>query len=82
MVVLHSETLVTIVIPTSGGKTMLAMLLVVLDEEGVSIFIVPFQALVDNVVVRFQKASIQCVEWKYSNINPTHIVVVSANIAM
>ena len=35
---LYSETLITIVIPTSRGKTVLAMLLVVLDEEGVSIF--------------------------------------------
>ena len=53
MAVLHGETLVTIVIPTSGGKTMLTMLLVVLEKEGVSIFIVPFRTLVDDVVVRF-----------------------------
>ena len=41
MAVLHGETPVTIVIPTGGGKTVLAMLPVVLEEEGVSIFIVP-----------------------------------------
>ena len=58
------------------------MLLVVLDEEGVSIFIALFRALVNNVVVRFQKTSIQCVEWKYSDINPVRIVVVSADIAV
>ena len=80
--VLYSETLITIVIPTSGEKTVLAMLPVVLDEEGVSIFIAPFRALVNNVVVRFQKTSIQCVEWKYSDINPVRIVVVSADIAV
>ena len=53
MVVLHSETLVTIIIPTSGGKTMLTMLLVILEEDSISIFIIPFRVLVDNVVVRF-----------------------------
>ena len=41
MAVLHGETPVTIVIPTGGGKTVLAMLPVVLEEEGVSIFIAP-----------------------------------------
>ena len=82
MAVLHSETPVTIVIPTGGGKTMLAMLLVVLEKEGISIFIVPFRALVDDVVVRFQKAGIHYVEWKYGDINPARIVVVSADVAM
>ena len=79
---LYSETLITIIIPTSREKTILAMLLVILDEEGISIFITPFQALVNNVVVRFQKASIQCIEWKYSNINPARIVVISTNITV
>ena len=51
--VLYGETLVTIVIPTSREKTVLTMLLVVLDEEGVSIFIAPFRALVNDVVVQF-----------------------------
>ena len=56
--VLYSETSITIIISIDGGKTVLAILLVVLDEEGVSIFITPFRALVNDVVVRFQKASI------------------------
>ena len=61
---------------------MLAILLVVLEKEGVSIFIAPFRALVDNVVIRFQKASIHYIEWKYGDINPARIVVVSANVVV
>ena len=48
---LYDETLVTIIISTSKEKTVLAMLLVILEKEGVSIFITLFRALVDDVVV-------------------------------
>ncbi|KEF50790.1 uncharacterized protein A1O9_13158 [Exophiala aquamarina CBS 119918] len=82
MAVLHGETPVTIVIPTGGGKTVLAMLPVVLEKEGVSIFIAPFRALVDDVVARFRKAGIHCIEWTVGEINPARIVVVSADIAV
>ena len=51
--VLYGETPITIIIPISGGKIVLTMLPVVLDEEGVSIFIALFRALVNDVVIRF-----------------------------
>lgn len=82
MAVLAGESPVTIVIPTGGGKTVLAMLPVVLEKEGVSIFIAPFRALVDDVVARFRQARIQCIEWKVGEINPARIVVVSADLAV
>jgi superfamily II DNA helicase RecQ len=82
MAVLYGETPVTIVIPTGGGKTVLAMLPVVLEKEGVSIFIAPFRALVDDVVARFRKAGMHCIEWRVGEINPARIVVVSADIAV
>lgn len=43
----------TIVLPTSGGKTLLAMLPMVLESDGITIFIALFRALIDNMVKRF-----------------------------
>jgi superfamily II DNA helicase RecQ len=80
--VLHGESPVTIVLPTGGGKTLLAMLPVVLEEEGVTIFIAPFRALVNDVVDRFRKAGIDCFEWKVGDSNSARLVVVSADIAV
>lgn len=80
--VLRAETPVTIVLPTGGGKTLLAMLPAILDERGVSIFIAPFRALVDDVVRRFRDVGIDCFEWHPGESNPARLVIVSADTAV
>ncbi|KAK5189319.1 hypothetical protein LTR47_011879 [Exophiala xenobiotica] len=80
--VLNAETPVTVVLPTGGGKTLLAMLPVVLETRGVSIFIAPFRALVDDMARRFRAAGIDCFEWHHGENNPARLVIVSADTAV
>ncbi len=47
---LRLETPVTVVLSTGDGKTLLALLPTLLEPTGVSIFVVSFRALVDNLV--------------------------------
>jgi superfamily II DNA helicase RecQ len=48
--VLRQETLVVVVLPTGGGKTVLAMVSALLDTEGVTVIVAPFRALVNDMV--------------------------------
>ena len=70
------------VVPTGGGKTLLATLPATLDPSGVHIFVAPFRALVNNMVERFCKDGIEAIEWHWGERNPASVVVVSANIAV
>jgi superfamily II DNA helicase RecQ len=80
--VLRHETPVVVVLPTGGGKTLLAMVPALLDPEGVTIMVAPFRALVDNMVDRFRGAGVNCLEWKFGEVNPAAVVVVSADVAV
>ncbi|KAK5332205.1 hypothetical protein LTR98_011656 [Exophiala xenobiotica] len=73
--VLNAETPVTVVLPTGRGKTLLAMLSVVLETRGVSIFIAPFRALVDDMARRFRAAGIDYFEWHHGENNPARLVI-------
>ena len=48
--VLRSETPLVVVLPTGGGKTLLAILPALLDLEGLTIVVVPFRALANDIV--------------------------------
>jgi Helicase conserved C-terminal domain/Orsellinic acid/F9775 biosynthesis cluster protein D/DEAD/DEAH box helicase len=80
--VLRSETPLVVVLPTGGGKTLLAMLPALLDPEGLTIVVVPFRALADDMVTRFCDAGIDCLEWTYGEANPATVVIVSADVAV
>ena len=47
---LRQETPLVIVLPTGGGKTVLAMVPALLNVDEVIIVVAPFRALVDNMV--------------------------------
>jgi superfamily II DNA/RNA helicase len=83
-----------VVLPTGGGKTLLPVAAAVRDgatqrESGrpsVTILIMPFRALVEDMLVRLHKAGIKAVEWQagaegdYQNRRtPASIVLVSAD---
>jgi hypothetical protein len=80
--VLKRETPLVVVLPTGGGKTLLATLPALMDSTRVHIFIAPFRALVNNMVARFRADGLEAIEWRYGEHNPASIVVVSANIAV
>lgn len=69
-------------LPTGGGKTLLAMIPSLIDREGVTVIVAPFRALVTNMVQRFQAAGIECIEWRHGEVNPATVVIVSADITV
>ncbi|KAJ4009377.1 hypothetical protein NW761_015236 [Fusarium oxysporum] len=91
---IRSELLI-VVLPTGGGKSILFMLPAFMeDKQGtgggpVSIVVVPFVSLVQDLVLRARKLGIDCMEWR-SNIDQerderqrdARLVVVSADMAV
>jgi superfamily II DNA helicase RecQ len=80
--VLRHETPVVVVLPTVGGKTLLMMMPALLDPEGVMVMVTPFRALVDNMVNQFRGAGVNYLEWKFGEVNPAVVVMVSTDVAV
>jgi superfamily II DNA helicase RecQ len=70
-----------IVLPTSSGKSALFFLVAAMTNQQTVIVVVPFTALVDDIVVRGQAAGLQCEEWKdeKSGHELQQLIVVSAD---
>jgi superfamily II DNA helicase RecQ len=91
---IRSELLI-VVLPTGGGKSILFMLPAFIEEERgtgggpVSIVVVPFVSLVQDLVLRARELGIDCMEWR-SDIDQerderqrdARLVVVSADVAV
>lgn len=61
---------------------MLAMLLVLLDQERkVTIFVAPYWALLDELLVTLQAANVDSLEWHVGEKRTARIVLVSADLA-
>jgi len=78
--VLAGQTPLVVVLPTGGGKSLLFMVPACLNDAGVTIVVVPYRALVENMVGRLRGAGIDCLEWKPGQVNPAAAVVVSADL--
>jgi superfamily II DNA helicase RecQ len=52
-----------------------------LRDAGVTIVVVPFRALIENLVTRITRSGIDCIEWKPGETNPAAVVAVSADVA-
>lgn len=68
-----------VVLPTGGGKSLLFMAPACLDDPGVTIVVVPYRALLDNLVATAKKARIDCIEYRPGEQNPAALVFVSAD---
>jgi superfamily II DNA helicase RecQ len=79
--VLDGQTPLVVVLPTGGGKSLLFSVPACLDDSGVTVVVVPYRALIEDLVGRIQKCGINCMEWKHGESNPATIVVVSADVA-
>ncbi|EXL40286.1 hypothetical protein FOCG_17174 [Fusarium oxysporum f. sp. radicis-lycopersici 26381] len=91
---IRSELLI-VVLPTGGGKSILFMLPAFMEDERgmgggpVSIVVVPFVSLVQDLVLRARELGIDCMEWR-SDIDQereerqrdARLVVVSADVAV
>lgn len=71
----------TVVLPTAGGKTLLFTAPACLEEDvGVIIVVVPFRKLIDETVREAQKTVGDCEEWSHSStVDPAALVVVSVD---
>ncbi|KAI9882030.1 MAG: hypothetical protein M1823_006233, partial [Watsoniomyces obsoletus] len=79
--VLDGVTPLVVVLPTGGGKSLLFTVPACLDGAGVTVVVVPYRALIEDLVSRIQKRGIDCMEWKHGESNPAAVVVVSADVA-
>ncbi|KAM0700963.1 hypothetical protein Q7P35_000825 [Cladosporium inversicolor] len=80
-VIVSSEqrTPLVVVLPTGGGKSLLFMAPACLDNPGVTIVVVPYRALVNNLVITARTARIDCIEYKPREQNLAALVFVSAD---
>jgi superfamily II DNA helicase RecQ len=73
-----------IVLPTSSGKSALFFSVAAMTSQQTVIVVVPFAALVDDIVVRGQAAGLTCEEWRdeRSGHELQQLIVVSADRAV
>jgi superfamily II DNA helicase RecQ len=70
----------TVVLPTAGGKTLLFTAPAYLEEDvGVTIVVVPFRKLIDETVREARKTVGGCEEWSHSTVDPVALVIVSVD---
>ena len=77
----NGQTPLVVVLPTGGGKSLLFMVPACLDNAGVTVVVVPFRALIEDLATRIRARGIDCVEWVNSETNPASVMLVSADIA-
>jgi superfamily II DNA helicase RecQ len=79
--VLDKQTPLVVVLPTGGGKSLLFSVPACLEGAGVTVVVVPYRALIEDLVERMRKSGIDCMEWKHGESNPAAVVIVSADVA-
>ncbi|CAO2655088.1 Nn.00g101520.m01.CDS01, partial [Neocucurbitaria sp. VM-36] len=79
--VLDGQTPLVVVLPTGGGKSLLFTIPACIEEDGVTVVVVPYRALIEDLVKRIQLCGIDCIEWKHGETSPASVVVVSADLA-
>ena len=68
-----------VVLPTGGGKSLLFMAPACMEDAGVTVVVVPYRALINNLVKTAQAAGIESKEWRPGERNPAALVFVSAD---
>ena len=79
--VLDRQTPLVVVLLTSRGKSLLFTVPALLDTSRVTIVVVPYQALIKDLVQRIQNCGVDYIEQKHGKTNLVAIVVVSADVA-
>jgi len=75
----EQKTPLIVVLPTGGGKSLLFTAPACLDNPGVTIVVVPYRALLDNLLATAKKAKIDCLEYRPGEQNPAALVLISAD---
>jgi superfamily II DNA helicase RecQ len=79
--VLDKTTPLVVVLPTGGGKSLLFTLPACIEESRVTVVIVLYWALIEDLVSWICSCGIDCIEWKHGENNLASVVVVSADVA-
>ncbi|KAF9729764.1 hypothetical protein PMIN01_12628 [Paraphaeosphaeria minitans] len=77
----NGQTPLVVVLPTGGGKSLLFMVPACLDHAGVTVVVVPFRALIEDLATRIRARGIDCVEWVNHETNPASVMLVGADVA-
>jgi superfamily II DNA helicase RecQ len=75
----EQRTPLVVVLPIGRGKSLLFIAPACLDDPGVTIVVVPYRALVNNLVTTTTKVRIDYIEYKLGEQNPAALVFVSTD---
>jgi superfamily II DNA or RNA helicase len=81
LAVLQGESPLVVILPTGGGKSLLFMLPATLPDANTTVVVVPFVALMKDLMRKCQDAGIGCIEWKENRQGKAPIVLVAAETA-
>ena len=76
------RTPLVVMLPTGGEKSLLFMVPACLDDPSVTIVVVPYRALVNNLVSTATKVWIDYIEYKPGEQNPAALVFVSIDFVV
>jgi superfamily II DNA or RNA helicase len=74
-----TDSVLVVVLPTGGGKTLLFTTVAYLDNPGIIIVVILYRRLIDKTVNDTCALRIDCSEWTYRTEDPATIVFVSAD---
>jgi superfamily II DNA or RNA helicase len=75
----EQKTPLIVVLPTGGGKSLLFTAPACLNDPGVTIVVVPYRALLDNLLATAKRAKIDCIEYRPGEQNPAALVFINAD---
>jgi superfamily II DNA or RNA helicase len=77
----NQTTPLVVVLPTGGGKSLLFIAPACLIDPGVTIVVVPYRTLLDNLLKTAKDTRIDYIEYRPREQNPTALVFVSVDFA-
>jgi len=77
----NQTTPLVVVLPIGGGKSLLFMAPACLIDPGVTIVVVPYRALLDNLLKTVKDTRIDYIEYRPGEQNPAALVFVSIDFA-
>ena len=77
----NQTTPLVVVLPIGRGKSLLLIAPACLNDPGVTIVVIPYRALLDNLLKTAKDARIDCIEYRPGEQNPAVLVFVSVDFA-
>lgn len=79
---MQGEELLTVVLLTGAGKSVLFMLPPLVEVWGTIVVIVLFAALMDNLVTRVYKSGINCIRWRVDRLQGRELLMRVARLVV